>query len=191
MYGAPDRFGPDNALRKCLAAALSLGLHGLALVLALLFATSAAMSPPPRLNLSSFDVTRPGPPAPTPPKPPQPKKIPPTPRQPVVIPPPAVQLTALSPMVVELLAQSDAQATSGACDLTAPVQAALQTNAEVQALIPSIPSERRSVANAISVWNQSWVMPDAQLQEQVLASIRTAVAMRVAAASEACRLQLV
>ena len=189
MYGVPDRFGPDNALRRCLAAALSLGLHGLALVLALLFATSAAKPPPPDLNLASFDVTTPGPPAPTPPKPPQPKKVPPTPRQPIVIPPPLIELPTLSPMVVELLAQSDAQAASGACDLTAPVQAALQTSPEVQALIPSIPSERRSVANAIAVWNQIWVTPDAQLQEQALASIRTAVVLTVAAASEACRLQ--
>ncbi len=189
MYGAPDRFGPDNAARKCLAAALSLGIHGLALLLALLFATSAAKPPPADLNLAAFDITNPGPPAPAPPKPPQPKKVPPTPRQPIVIPPPAIELPTLSPMVVELLAQSDAQAASGACDLTAPVQAALQTSPEVQALIPSIPSERRSVANAIAVWNQSWVEADAQLQEQVLTSIRTAVAMTVAAASERCRLQ--
>ncbi len=91
--------------------------------------------------------------------------------------------------MVALLEQADSQAAGGACDLTGPVQAALQSSEGVTTNLPRIPRGGRSVANAIMVWNTDWVAADAKLDATALATIRDVVAGTIAAASPACRLQ--
>lgn len=141
-------------------------------------------------SLKLFDV-QPGPPAPKvqTPKPRQPQPVPPQPPEPVIVPPPVVPLPAPSAMVAALLEQSDEAAQGGACDLTEPVRAALEENAEVQASLPRIPRAHLSVANAIMVWNVDWVLSDDRLDAKILDSIRDVVAGTIAAASSECRLQ--
>jgi hypothetical protein len=131
----------------------------------------------------------PAPPAPEPLRASQPKPVPPTPPQPIIVPPPEVPLPLPSPMVVALLEQADTAATGGACDLTGPVQAALQSSEAVWSSLPRIPRGQRSVANAIMVWNADWSAADAKLDATAMATIRDVVAGTVAAASPACRLQ--
>ncbi|MEO6151580.1 MAG: hypothetical protein ABIT09_03010 [Croceibacterium sp.] len=168
------------------SAGIAVGIHALA-ALALLLSVGHSKSTPLPV-VATFDVKDPGPPNPAPTKQPQPHKVPPTPPQPIVMPPP-VQLPVVSPMVVALLEQADTQA-AGACDLTYPVQVALQTSPAVQEQLPTIPDSRRSVANALAMWNQTWVEPDLQLKPQALDIIRTTVATTIEAASAACRAQL-
>ncbi len=140
--------------------------------------------------IALFDVPpAPAPPAPEPMRASQPKPVPPTPPQPIIVPPPEVPLPLPSPMVVALLEQADAAATGGACDLTGPVQAALQSSEAVWTSLPRISREQRSVANAIMVWNIDWSAADAKLDATAMAAIRDVVAGTIAAASPACRLQ--
>jgi hypothetical protein len=169
------------------SAALTVGIHGFLLLLIVSARSEAQQSPTEAL--ATFDVSDPGPPAPEPTTEPQPREVEPTPPQLIVIPPPALEIPTLSPMVVSLLERADTQA-AGGCDLTYPVQVALQTSPEVQRELPRIPEQRRSVANAVAIWNQTWFEPDEQLSQSVVLAIRGTVAATVAAASDACRLQL-
>lgn len=148
----------------------------------------AAVAEPAAMAL--FDVPpAPAPPAPEPMRASQPKPVPPTPPQPIIVPPPEVPLPLPSPMVVALLEQADTAATGGACDLTGPVQAALQSSDAVWTSLPRIARRERSVANAIMVWNVDWSVADAKLDATAMAAIRDVVAGTIAAASPACRLQ--
>lgn len=124
-----------------------------------------------------------------PPRQPQPKPVPVTPPERVVVPPPEILLPAINPTVVALLEQADAQASAGACDLTAPVQAALQADRAVASALPQIPQARRSVANAIMIWDAGWITIDDPREAPARTAIRDTVAQTVAAASEQCRLQ--
>lgn len=145
---------------------------------------------PQQAAITLFDVPpAPAPPAPEPMRASQPKPVPPTPPRPILVPPPEVPLPVPSPLVVALLEQADTQATGGACDLTGPVQAALQSSEAVSTSLPRIPRGQRSVANAIMVWNVDWVAADAKLDATAVAAIRDVVAGTVAAASPDCRLQ--
>lgn len=188
MSRAPDSGIWNGAPRRAWAITATGIVHVLALLMVLV--PSGAASPPAKVsNLVTFDssVTAPAQAAASKPK--QPKVVPPQPKTRVLVPPPLIELPIVTPQVVSLLEQADAQAAAGGCDLTAPVQAALQSSRAVQQELPRIPAERRSVANAIALWNQDWVEPDAQLKAEVLATIRGAIATTIEAASDACRAQ--
>lgn len=77
-----------------------------------------------------------------------------------------------------------------ACDLTGPVQSALQANPDVRLRLPMIPADQRSVANAIMVWNAGWLHTDDAIAKNAYAAIRDTVAGAVMAASDECRSQI-
>ncbi len=189
MAGRQKRVaGNPSRTARSASIALSLGINlGLAALLLWPHPPSVRAE---SASLAMFDVP-PGlePALPATSKPPQPKPVPPTSREPIVVPPPIVPLPAPDQAVIALLEQSDATLSGGACDLTAPVQAALQASKELQASLPQIPRTQRSVANAIMVWNVDWVALDAQLDTAALTIVRDVVAQTVAAASPECRLQ--
>ena len=126
---------------------------------------------------------------PEPPKTPQPQPVTPTPPQLVVVPPPKILLPVANQIAVALLDQADSAANGGTCDLTAPVQAALQSSEAVRASLPLIPPDKRSVANAVMVWKVSWLAEDQQLDATAIAAIRDVVAETIADATPECRLQ--
>ncbi len=178
--------GPPERGVRAQALAATLAVH--AGLLALLLVQVAEPVRPVVSALTMFDVTGlSSDEAPTPPKAPQPKPVPPTPPQPVVVPP--TVLPTPSAMVVALLDQAETATMGGACDLTGPVQAALQSSELVAASVPQIPRDQRSVANAIMVWNAGWIAPDTQLEPAAFDAIRHVIAETVAAASAECRLQ--
>ena len=178
--------------RKTRSWGLTLAVHaGLLAVLLTPTATPTA----PNLSviaLSDFAASVPSPKQ-APPRAPQPRPVPPTPIMPIVVPPPVIPLPAPNAMVVALLEQADTADAGGACDLTAPVQAALQASEAVRDSIPQIPRDQRSVANAIMVWNVAWIVPDArsggQIDNAAAEIIRETIAGTIAAASPSCRLQ--
>lgn len=94
-----------------------------------------------------------------------------------------------SPLAVTS-ASAAAEPIGGACDLTDPVQSALQANPDVRARLPMIPADQRSVANAIMVWNAGWLHSDDAAAKNAYAAIRDVVAGAVMAASDACRSQI-
>ena len=133
-------------------------------VLAILLSQASEQSRPVERTLSVFSISASAEPLKqAPPKAPQPKLVKPTPSQPVIVPPPVVELPTPNDTVVAMLEQAADVATGGACDLTAPVQAALQSNEGVRASLP-----RDATA---------------------IAMIRDVVAGTVAVASPECRLQ--
>ena len=87
-------------------------------------------------------------------------------------------------------ASTSAGPIGGACDLTGPVQSALQANPDVRARLPMIPGDQRSVANAIMVWNAGWLHSDDAAAKNAYAAIRDAVAGAVMAAPDECRSQI-
>ena len=197
-FSVPSEFGPSEfehsnryqAQRaKSVSAALSVAVHIAVIALVLLFAGAPAKQTF-RPSIATFDVNVPGPPSPTPPKAPQPHPVPPQPPLPLVIPPPALIIPHKTDIVASLLEQADVQSAVGGCDLTAPVQAALQTSPDVMLQLPTIPVEHRSVANAIAVWNQNWIEPDTTIDKDVYETIRLTIANTIARASESCRLQM-
>jgi hypothetical protein len=178
-------FGDANAQVRRKAFGATLAVH--AVFFALLLVPIAEKSRPTGNALALFDVAGSSPTET--PKPRQPKPVPPKPPQPVVVPPPVLPLPSPNATVVALLEQADAAASGGACDLTGPVQVALQNSEGVMKSLPYVPRDQRSVANAIMVWNAQWVTPDSNFQPAAFDAIRDVVAGTVAAASEECRLQ--
>ncbi len=183
-----DRDAWSGVTSRGKAAAFTCAVHALALAIYLI-PLSVAGPPAKAPKLVAFDSPVPGPPQPAKPKPRQPKKVRPQPLVAEKVPPPILEIPIVTAQVVALLEQADAQADSGGCDLTPAVQAALRSNAAVQDELLTIPVERRSVANAIAIWNQAWVEPDGQIKAEALDTIRVAVAATVSAGSEECRLQ--
>lgn len=179
--------GNDGLGRRATAASLTIAIHLGALVVAL-WSFDQAASKEEQPVLVAFTMDAPGPPAPEPPKPPQPIEVPPQPDEPIIMPPPALRVPTDDALVVALLKQADA--TGGACDLTAPVEAALQAEPMVAQTLPLVERDRRSVANALAVWNQLWIEADAKFPESALEAIRETVRMTVVAASDACRGQM-
>ena len=106
-----------------------------------------------------------------------------------MVPPQEVVLPTDSMLLVATLDQADSAANGGTCDLTAPVQAALQSSEAVRASLPLIPADKRSVANAVMVWKVSWLAEDQQLDATAIAAIRDVVAETIADATPECRLQ--
>jgi hypothetical protein len=139
-------------------------------------------------TLSVFDISATST-NPEPPKAPQPKPVRPTPPQPIMVPPPEILLPTPNTLLVAMLDQTESAANGGTCDLTAPVQAALQSSDAVRASLPMIPPDKRSVANAIMVWKVAWLAEDQQLDATAIAVIRDVVADTIAAATPECRLQ--
>jgi hypothetical protein len=162
--------------------AVHVGLFGL------LFIPNRAEPQSIKPTLSVFDIsaTSTNPEAP---KAPQPKPVRPTPPQPIVVPPPEILLPTPNTLLVAMLDQTESAANGGTCDLTAPVQAALQSSDAVRASLPLIPPDKRSVANAIMVWKVAWLAEDQQLDATAIAVIRDVVADTIAAATPECRLQ--
>jgi hypothetical protein len=187
LEAAGDRFGSTSPRQRAIAVLLTGAVHILALLIALISYGQAGEPVEP--VLTAFDVPLAGPPEDKPPKAPQPREVPPLPPQPIEVPPPLIALPEVPELVMAMLEQADADTASGGCDLTTPIQAALRLSPDVQRELPTIPARRRSVANAIAVWNQTWVEADADFNKAVLESIRTTVTSTIAAASEACRLQ--
>ncbi len=185
-YEKADRYKAQQ--NKRVTAALSVGVHVAVIALVLLF-SGASDKQTFRPSIATFDVNVPGPSAPKTPKAPQPKPVPPQPPLPLVIPPPALLVPHKTDIVASLLEQADVQSAVGGCDLTAPIQAALQISPEVQQQLPTIPVEHRSVANAIAVWNQNWIEPDTAIDKNVYETIRLTIANTIIRASESCRLQ--
>lgn len=181
-----------SKVRRTRALMLTGAVH--AGLLALLFAPGATAVQPQLSVLALSDLTSPMPSVePAPPRAPQPKPVPPTPIQPIVVPPPPVPLPTPNEMVVALLEQAETANAGGACDLTAPVQAALQSSEAVQTSLPKLPRDQRSVANALMIWNVAWVVPDARIDGRLDTSaadaIRETIAGTIAAASPNCRMQ--
>lgn len=188
MSFAPDGGIWNGASRRAWAIMATALVHVVGLVLiSIPWRAEIASAQPPHLVTFDSPLVAPAPTAK--PKPRQPRKIAPQPPLPDPLPPPMIEISVVTPQVVALLEQADAQAASGGCDLTAPVQAALRSSIAVQQQLPAIPTERRSVANAIAIWNQEWVEPDAELKTETIQAIRGAVATTIDAASQACREQ--
>lgn len=80
----------------------------------------------------------------------------------------------------------------GGCDLTQPVQDALRQNVAVRRQLPAIPADRRSVANAIVMWNVNWIDAEAAPApaQAAFATIRQTITQVVTASSADCRNQL-
>ncbi len=162
-----------------LTAAVSLPLS---VMLALLLTTIPKVVAPEERRVAVFDV--PSANATVPPKP-RPKPIvkpKPAPIPPVPLPVPAEPV--LPPQVVALLAEASAQA--GACDLTAPVEAALRADPAIADAVATIPRDSRSVANAILLWNQDWLAPD-EIGSGALPTIRDTIVATIEAATPECR----
>lgn len=188
MMRAPFHRFWDGALgRRATAAGLTFLVHLLVLILALSSFGGAKTIEQPAL--ATFAIELPGPPDPDPPQAPQPIKVPPQPAEPIIVPPVEIQLPTDNPLIVALLAQANENASGGGCDLTAPVEAALQSDTNVAETLPSIARDRRSVANALAVWNQRWIKADEKFPEKALDAIRETVRLTVVAASDACRAQ--
>lgn len=113
------------------------------------------------------------------------------PPQPIVIPTPFPTIPRpLSDEVITLLAVQDRMAATGiACDLTAPLQTALQSSGEVQVALREIPSTQRSVANAIMLWDGAWTATEDRAAASALQMVREIVVQTIVAAGPECRFQ--
>jgi hypothetical protein len=99
-----------------------------------------------------------------------------------------VQSSLTEPLALDI--QQASFATGASCDLTQVVQDALRRNAALKSLLPDIPDDRRSIANAIVVWNAGWMDPGAQPAQLAFAAIRQTITQTVQASSADCRSQL-
>lgn len=81
-------------------------------------------------------------------------------------------------------------AAGAGCDLTPSVQDALRGSGDISRYLPNIPVDRRSIANAIVVWNAGWTNPDAAPGQSAYATIRQTITQTVLAASAKCRSQV-
>jgi hypothetical protein len=94
---------------------------------------------------------------------------------PVSLPGPSVQVQASDP------ARAGARSGGADCDLTGPLQARLQADAEVMSELSRIPRQARSVANAIMLWDGRWAPIEARgaaaladpLHQAIIAAVRT------------------
>ena len=163
---------------------MAIGVHALALVIALSVYQSKSASEP-RVAIATFDVAQAGV-AKANPKPPQPQEIPPQPPQPVVVPPPQIVLPSENLLVPASLDFSQAVVAGGGCSLTPFVQTALRANPDVLSSLPAVPEQRRSVANVLSVWKDDWIAADATFPVNTLDAIRQTVRETIAMAPPEC-----
>ena len=163
------------------------GLHALAIVSALLLVHERPREPASALEpaITSFDVT-----VHTPsPEPRARQEVVAEPPEPVLLPPIAIELPSENLMSASMIAQEGEEGSGGACDMTPTIQTALRADPGIAELVPTIAQERRSVANALAIWNRVWVEPDRRFPEPALAAIRNTVRETVEGASDACRFQ--
>ncbi len=92
--------------------------------------------------------------------------------------------------VVDTTALDAATAIGSGCDLTPQVQDALRHSDAIAHQLPAIPPARRSIANAIVVWNAGWIDSRVGPAQAPLAAIRQMIEQLVATSSAACRNQL-
>lgn len=169
------------------AAVATFAIHAV-IVGALMMPTASPTPSVPRV-LAVFDISASAAMPEAKPATPQPEPVAPTVPRPVIVPPPIIPLPTPNQIVVATLDQTASTAFGGACDLTEPVQAALRSSEAVAASLPEIPQARRSVANAIMIWNAQWVALHETLDPTAMTAIRDTVAETVAKASPECRLQ--
>lgn len=180
------RFLDSDTRRRATSGGLALAVHIGVLLLALLAYQSRTI-PAPSPAITTFEVDRPGPPEQSEPKPPQPVVVPPQPPQPVVVPPPEIVLPTENLLIPASLDFSQSQSAGGGCNLAADVQRALRANPEVMANLPRIPETRRSVANVLGIWKDTWTAADETFPEVALAAIRGTVADTVSRSAPGCR----
>ena len=188
--------------RTALALMTTTFVHGLVLwSLLTLRPVAPPVSQPPDLTVGLFaaSVLTPSPPTPvrsppTEPKPPPtpPAKADPAPDTPASIPAldPTAEPTPLdapTPTQARPVAQEQAQAqASNPCDLTGPVQVALQNDASARASLLRIPQQARSVANAVKLWDGAWIGTGQLGGETIAAPIRDRIIAVVAALPGSC-----
>jgi hypothetical protein len=119
--------------------------------------------------------------------------LPPAEAKPQVVEPPVDEARLEADRRQDPIALSVARASATAnagCQLTAWLQAALQADPAVRAALPTVPVDARSAANAIMLWDRSWVPQPGPAREGV-GVIRTALMVGVLSAPPTCRLQAV
>lgn len=187
MTTRPARYTDTAPKYRRTAAGTAIGAHLLAFSALLWMQAERAHQSPP--TIATFDVTVPGPPSPDPPELETRIETPPEPLADIIVPPVDMVLSVENTISVAVLKQEKARAAGGGCDLTAPVQAALRADPLITELMPTIDRDRRSVANALAIWNEEWVAADARFPPETLAAIRDVVRRTVDGASPACRMQ--
>ncbi len=170
------------------AAFATFAIHAVIIAVLMIPMVAPPRSAPRTLAIFDISVSAAMPSA-KPPQNPQPEPVTPKLPQPVIVPPPVIELPTPNETLVATLEQTASVSAGGACDLTEPVQAALRDSEAVAASLPQIPQTRRSVANAIMIWNAQWVALHETLDPAAMAAIRDTVAGTIAAASPECRLQ--
>ena len=182
----------QNSSQRAGAAALVVVLHAAVIALVLLSRAKAPVAQTP--GLAAFDIAigqeraqipHPGRPHHT---------VASTPPNPIQF--PVIDLTSLAlvqPSLTEPTAldiQPASFSAGAGCDLTEAVQDALRRNVELKSRLPDIPEDRRSIANAIVLWNAGWMDPGAAPAQSAFAAIRQTIAQTVQASSADCRRQL-
>ncbi|MGB3738431.1 MAG: hypothetical protein WA948_03670 [Pontixanthobacter sp.] len=175
--------------RRGAAASATVILHLIAFALILWLASPGGNAVADQTAITTFDVEQDGPASPEPPQEEQ-VETPPTPPEPVIVPVAEIILPSENDMPVAIIEQAAAAGSGGGCDLTATVQTALQAEPDIERTLPTISRERRSSANALALWKGAWVEPDALLPAEALDAIRDTMALAVAAAPDACRMQM-
>lgn len=174
------------------AAVLVLILHALVIALVLISRAEASIEMKPAL--ATFDIASRGGREPTAHRSHPHHEAADTPSISVQLPVPVLNpITVIQPFTGEIPVadiQPAVIAVGGSCDLTQPVQDALRQSADLRRHLPDIPADRRSIANAIAVWNVNWAKPGAAPAQAAFATIRQTIIQTVLAASADCRSQL-
>ena len=178
-----EKYFSSIPTNRKIAAGLSITLHMAFLAVVLMKHQQSVARPLPGITLINLSLNaRPSHPATTHPL----AQTPPM--------PPRINLMSIVKMnqstVDALHPPNPDAAVGGPCDLTDPVQAALRTNGQVLQQISAIPADRRSVANAIALWNEVWVPIDNTTSQNTITPIRDTVVRVVQAATEDCRNQV-
>lgn len=82
-----------------------------------------------------------------------------------------------------------AVAPGGGCDIGASLALAIGSSPEMQNTLATMPREARSVANAVQVWDGSWIDPADARAEPAFAAVRLVILEAIEAAPEPCRNQ--
>ncbi len=172
--------------RRGFAGAATLLLHGGMFALIWLLAMPHADEPVEKMSVTAFDIEKAGLESPEAPQEEQ-VETPPTPPEPVIVPIMPFPLETDNPMPVAMIEQETAEGGGGGCDLTGTVQAAMRADPAIEATLPSIAEDRRSVANALALWKGRWVEPDRRLPPEAIMAIRETVQRVIASAPEPCR----
>ena len=80
-----------------------------------------------------------------------------------------------------------AVAPGGGCDIGASLALAIGSNPEMQNTLATMPREARSVANAVQVWDGSWIDPADARAGPAYTAMRVVILEAIEAAPEPCR----